>query len=704
MSEKVGSAYLLVEPKLKDGFEADAASKGGAAGKSFGGKFGDMANTACSSGAVALGNIIANVISSSAKQIEQFVADTIKVGSTFEASMSNVAALSGATGDDLEMLTETAERFGSTTQFSASQAADALGYMALAGWDANASADALGGVLDLAAASGMDLAAASDMVTDYLSAFGMGAEQSAYFANLLAYAQANSNTSAAQLGQAYKNCAANMHAAGQDIETVTSLLAMMANQGLKGSEAGTALTATMRDITNSMEDGQIMIGDAAVAVMDAEGNFRDLTEILADVAAATDGMGDAQRAAALSSTFTADSQKALNLILAAGVGDAASFEEQLRDCGDAASEMSRIMNDNLAGDLKTFDSALEGLQITLFKAVAPALRLFAQVASGALSGVNEAFKAMGEAVMSVLSPVTEFVEGAVVPAAERAAEVIVPIVNDIGGVVDDVMTASYDVVGSVMDGVMGTIGDSWPYIQDVVELALGTIQRVSAAVWPAVSGFVKSAGGAIKAIVDAVFPVIRIVVSTVFAGIQATAENVWPAVSGIVETAASVISGVISGLTVLVDIIAGTFDGIRTAIEGPINAARDIVRGAIEAIKGFFRFEISWPHIPVPHFYISPAGWGIGDLLKGSIPSLGIDWYAQGGIVDEPTLVGAGEAGREAIVPLTEPNIAPFADAVASRIGVGGITINEMTVVTPGPEDFMRQLTAFAARTRAQYA
>lgn len=120
-------------------------------------------------------------------------------------------------------------------------------------------------------------------------------------------------TSAEQLGEAYRNSAANLNAAGQDVETVTSMLEAMANQGYKGSEAGTALTAVMRDITNNMEDGAIKIGDTSVAVSDAQGNFRDLTDILLDVEKATDGMGEAERAAALGATFTADSTKGLNL-------------------------------------------------------------------------------------------------------------------------------------------------------------------------------------------------------------------------------------------------------------------------------------------------------------------------------------------------------------------------------------------------------
>lgn len=336
----------------------------------------------------ALANLVADGIRMAISAMKDFVTETIEVGKQFDKSMSNVAALSGASEKELSMLRDTAKEFGSTTQFSASQAADALGYMALAGWDAEQSADALGGVLDLAAASNMDLAKASDMVTDYMSAFGMEADKSAYFADLLAYAQANANTTAEGLGEAFKNSAANMNAAGQDIETVTSLLSMMANQGLKGSEAGTALTAVMRDMTAKMKDGAIAIGDTQVQVMDAEGNYRDLTDILLDVEAATAGMGDAQKASALASTFTSDSIKGLNLILNAGVGEAASFEEQLRKSGGSAKEMADIMNDNLSGDLTALGSKFEGIQISLYEKFEPALRAGVDALSGMLDGLS----------------------------------------------------------------------------------------------------------------------------------------------------------------------------------------------------------------------------------------------------------------------------------------------------------------------------
>ena len=231
----------------------------------------------------------------------------MQVGQSFEAMMSEVGALSGASVEELNRMEEAAKEYGATTAFSASQAAEAMKYMALAGWDTEKTLEGLPGVLNLAAASGMDLAAASDAVTDYLSAFGMAASEAGKMADMMAYAQANSNTSAQALSDAYGNCASSMHAAGQDIETTTAMLMLLADQGVKGSEAGTAMSAVMRDMTQKMENGSIKIGKTAVAVQDAQGNFRDLNDIMQDVEKATEGMGSAAKQAALMETFTARS-------------------------------------------------------------------------------------------------------------------------------------------------------------------------------------------------------------------------------------------------------------------------------------------------------------------------------------------------------------------------------------------------------------
>ena len=345
---------------------------------------GEQADGAATGGWTVIGGVISNlasdIIQGAIDKIKEFGKSVMDTGIGFSQEMSKVQALSGASAEEMELLEQTARAYGATTQYSATEAAEALGYMALAGWDAQTSADNLGGVLYLAAAAGMDLGAASDMVTDYLSAFSGTAMTSTEMANMLAYAQGNSNTSAAQLGEAYKNCAANLNAAGQDFQTTTSFLEAMANQGLKGSEAGTALNAVMRDITKNMyqvEDAAgaaglaeagmssvtgdlndligmqtIQIGDMLIPVADAQGNFRDLTDIMMDVETATAGMGDAEKASALQTTFTSDATKGLNLILNEGMENVAGYEVALRGAsvtssgfGDAATNAGIPIDD-----------------------------------------------------------------------------------------------------------------------------------------------------------------------------------------------------------------------------------------------------------------------------------------------------------------------------------------------------------------------
>lgn len=313
----------------------------------------------------------------------------VEVGGSFEAGMSEVEAISGATSSELEALENKAKSLGSSTKFSATEAANAMTNMSLAGWSVNQTLSGIDGVLQLAAASNMDLADASQIVTDNISTFNLEASQSTHLADMMAYAQANSSTTAAELGEAYKNCGANMNAAGQDIETTTSFLEALANNGLRSSEAGTSLAAIMRDLTSKMKDGKIAIGDTSVAVMDSNGNFRDATDILKDVESATDGMGDAQKQAALMATFTSDSIKGLNMLLNTGADQVAGYEESLRNCSGAASDMADTMQDNLQGKLTELSSATEGLGIAAYNYISGPLQDGVELLTDIVSGLTD---------------------------------------------------------------------------------------------------------------------------------------------------------------------------------------------------------------------------------------------------------------------------------------------------------------------------
>lgn len=290
-----------------------------------------------------------------------------KVGSDYEASMSHVQAISGATGDELNQLKDVAREMGATTRYSASEAADALGYMALAGWDTHEMTDALPGVLDLATAGGLELASASDIVTDMMSMFGMEAREASRASDVFASAQANSNTNVEQLSQALLNAGPAASAAGQDIEQTSAILGIMANQGLKGSSAGTALNAMFRDLQGSAEDGAVAIGDTSVAVYDAEGNMRAMTDIISDVESATADMTDEQRNAALSAIFQQQSLRGLNLVIGAGSDSVRELEGTLYDSTGTATEMAGVMDDNVQGALLGLKSAAEDVMISFFE-------------------------------------------------------------------------------------------------------------------------------------------------------------------------------------------------------------------------------------------------------------------------------------------------------------------------------------------------
>lgn len=340
--------------------------------------------------ATAVMNAVGNAAQEAGRKVVEAGKYVVEVGSSFEAAMSNVQALSGAETGALDKLSKKAQELGRTTKFSATEAANAFGYMSLAGWDTQQMLEGIDGVLQLAAASDMELAQASDMVTDYLSAFNMEASEATKMADMLAYAQAHSNTTAQQLGEAYGNCAAGLNTAGQSIDTVTALLEAMANQGTKGSEAGTALNGIMSQITQKMQDGAIQIGETSVAVQDQEGNFRDLIDILADVEAATDDMGTAEKSSALAAVFNRTSLSGLNQVLNEGVDKVKSYRDELSKASGSASDMAGVMQDNLKGDLTTMNSALEGLGIAAYDYVDGPLRGAVQGITGMISGITDA--------------------------------------------------------------------------------------------------------------------------------------------------------------------------------------------------------------------------------------------------------------------------------------------------------------------------
>jgi len=292
----------------------------------------------------------------------------------FDDSMSQVQALSGATGKELDDLRGLAKKLGSETAHSASDAADAMGYLALAGYDTNQILEATPHMLSLASAGGMDLARTADIVTDSMSGFGMEANRSKEAADVFAKAQSITNTNVEQLGEAMKYASSTANAAGMDIQKTSAVLGMFANAGIKGGMAGTTFNAMLRDLKKANAEGKLAIEGTNIALYNQDGSMRDLGAVMADVEKATDGMTTAQRDAAMSAIFGEQSIRGANIMLEQGSEKYKELEEAMYGSKDAAKDMADTMEDNIAGAFRALSSQTEGILIQLGEQLAPIIK------------------------------------------------------------------------------------------------------------------------------------------------------------------------------------------------------------------------------------------------------------------------------------------------------------------------------------------
>ncbi|MCD7856848.1 MAG: phage tail tape measure protein [Clostridiales bacterium] len=330
------------------------------------------------------------------QKIAEAMGDCVETFADFEAEMSKVSALSGATGDDLEALTDITEEMGATTSYTATEAAEALSYMALAGWDTEDMLEGLEPILNLAASSAMDLGEASDIVTDYLTAFGLSASDAADFVDMMAYAQANSNTTTEALGEAYKNCAATMSSMGVSAEDTTAVLMTMANAGVKGGEAGTALNTIMTRLATNTKGCADELEDLGIHVYnEVDGSMNSLSSILEGLSEQWDTLSDEQQAN-LAKTIAGTNQYSALQTIMLGCSEAAEeggqsfadYAAALEDCSGTAAAQAETMLDNLSGKLTLFDSAMDATKTTIGSVLAPALGNLVDLGTSLLNGIN----------------------------------------------------------------------------------------------------------------------------------------------------------------------------------------------------------------------------------------------------------------------------------------------------------------------------
>lgn len=346
--------------------------------------FGDVLKANLISGAIQTG------LRELAEGIKEVAEAAIETGSSFEASMSQVAATMGMTAEEVEngseaytLLADAAKKCGKETMFSASQAGEALNYLALAGYDAEKAAATLPKVLDLAAAGGLDLAYASDLVTDSMAAMNMETDKLDNYIDQMAKTSQKSNTSVAQLGEATLVCAGTVSLAGQSLETMNTELGILANNGIKGAEGGTHLRNIILSLSAPTDNAAAAMENLGLEIEDSQGNMRDLNDILIDMNAAMAGMSSVEKTKLISKIFNKTDIASVNALLKGTGEEFDNLYKEINNCSGAAKNMAETLNNNLKGKVTILQSALEGLGISAYE-------LFDDTMKDAVDGATDA--------------------------------------------------------------------------------------------------------------------------------------------------------------------------------------------------------------------------------------------------------------------------------------------------------------------------
>ena len=431
--------------------------------------------------------------------IVKFSADAIGVGSEFDKSMSQVAATMGVTADEIENLRNFAMDMGATTAFSATEAAQALNYMALAGYDAKTSMKMLPNVLNLAAAGNMDLARASDMVTDTQSALGLSLEDTTLLVDKMAKASSKSNTSVEQLGDAMLTVGGTAKNLKGGTTELATMLGVLADNGIKGAEGGTALRNVILALSAPTDQAAAALDALGVSAYDAGGNMRALPDVFADLNAAMDGMTQGEKTDVLNTVFNKVDLKSANALLATSADRFNDLSTAIDGATGAAEQMASTQLDNLAGDVTLFKSALEGAKITLSNSLTPALRKFVQFGTREIGKLDNAFKrggiegfsdqlgkTLGKAVNTLIKKIPQFVQ--------VAGKLAFSLVDTIGNslvmnfpnllkkglqAIRDLSKGIIDRIPKIMGGIGSIIGDVIANIPNLLDLAWNIISGLA---------------------------------------------------------------------------------------------------------------------------------------------------------------------------------------------------------------------------------
>ena len=475
----------------------------------------------------------------------------VKTGADFDAAMSKVAAVSGATGDDLEALRAKAREMGSQTKFSASEAAEAMNYMAMAGWKTEDMLSGIEGVMNLAAASGEDLATTSDIVTDALTAFGLTAADSAHFADVLAAASSNANTNVSMMGETFKYAAPVAGSLGFSVEDTAQAIGLMANAGIKSTQAGTSLRSIMTALAGDVKFCGESIGEVEIQTTNADGSMRELSDILADCRTAFAGLSESEQASAAQALVGKNAMSGFLALMNAAPADVDKLSGAISNCDGTSLSMAETMQDNLAGQLTILKSQLEELAISFSDILMPAIRSIVSHMQGLVDKLNQLDPQTKETIVKI----------ALVAAALGPMLIVLgKTISGVGSVLSLVSKAPA-AIGAIKGGITAVTG--------ALGVSLGTILAVVAAIAALVAAFMH---------------------------LWNTNEDFKNNILGIWEQIKSTFSGLTQGITDRINALGFNFesftDMLKAAWDALCNLLAPVFEGVFQNIANIFS-EIS---------------------------------------------------------------------------------------------------------------
>ena len=317
---------------------------------------------------------------------------SIKVGSSFEAGMSKVQAVSGASNEQLKRLSDKAKEMGATTKFSATEAADAMNYMAMAGWKTEDMLNGIDGIMNLAAASGEDLATTSDIVTDALTAFGLSASDSTHFADVLAAASSNANTNVSMMGETFKYVAPVAGSLGYSAEDCAVAIGLMANSGIKASQSGTALRSMFSRLAKPSKEVKEAMEKLNISLTDSHGNMKSLDTLMGDLRNSFSGLSESEKAEMASSLAGQEAMSGLLAIVNASDADFNKLKDAIYGADGASAKMAETMQDNLQGKITILKSTIEGLGIKIYEEIEDPMKEAAEGATDSVEQISSALE------------------------------------------------------------------------------------------------------------------------------------------------------------------------------------------------------------------------------------------------------------------------------------------------------------------------